>query len=448
MPRSLPTSLARASFPRPLLRVLETLGAAGHRSWLVGGAVRDLLLRRPHADADVATPATPQEVTDLFRRAGARVVPTGVEHGTVTVVLGGQQIEVTTFRGEGEYRDGRRPSSVKFHGDLDADLARRDLTMNAMAFDPLARELRDPFGGRADLAARTIRAVGAPAARFAEDGLRPLRAVRFAAQLGFELEPATHDAIPTALPVTARVAAERVSDELTKLLLAPHALRGLRLLDSTGLLSVVLPDVAELTEDLRDHAAAVAAAAPAELAIRLAGLLHVLSVEDAPGPAAARARTVLARLRFPVRVAEEASALIDLHGCLLAGPAEVLATPVGARRWLARAGAARAPALLAFWRADARSLPAEQVPDAVAAHRRAASRVRRTLREAPPLAIGDLALDGRSVMEVAAIPPGRQVGEALRHLLDLVLEDPARNTRPALEDAVRRWHATPGTGTR
>jgi tRNA nucleotidyltransferase (CCA-adding enzyme) len=446
MPEPLPTALSRAAFPPAVLRVLETLAAAGHRSWLVGGSVRDLLLhrRRRAADFDVATPAPPQEVMRLFRR----VIPTGIEHGTVTVVVGDEQVEVTTFRGEGAYVDGRRPSSVTFLAEVDGDLARRDFTMNAIAYDPLAHELRDPFGGRDDLRAQLIRAVGDPAARFAEDGLRPLRAVRFAAQLGFSLEPATHDAIPPSLPVTARVAAERVSDELAKLLLAPHALKGLRLLDGTGLLSVVLPDLAELTEDLRDHAMRAAAVAPEELSARLAALLHVLAADDAAAPAAQRVRVILERLRFPRHVTENASALIGLHGCLLTHAPAAPRTPADARRWAARAGARLVPASLALWRADARSLPRSHAAAALAAQRRAASLVRRTLAGRPPLTTADLAVGGEAVMQFLSIPPGPQVGAALRYLLDLVLEDPALNARPALEDALRRWHATQGAGTR
>src|SRR5512138_874441 len=143
-----PAALTRARFPEPVLDVLRRLDAAGHRSWLVGGAVRDLLLHRPRdaVDFDVATPATPDEVTRLFRR----VVPTGIEHGTVTVVTRYGNVEVTTFRGEGAYLDGRRPGSVVFHRDLEADLSRRDFTMNALAYDPIAPEFRDPFRGRED----------------------------------------------------------------------------------------------------------------------------------------------------------------------------------------------------------------------------------------------------------------------------------------------------------
>ncbi|HEY6106668.1 MAG TPA: tRNA cytidylyltransferase, partial [Anaeromyxobacteraceae bacterium] len=178
-----------------VLEALRVLDRAGHRSWVVGGTVRDLLLGRPAGGAaDVATPATPQQVTSLF----PRVIPTGLEHGTVTVLAGEAKIEITTFRGEGRYLDGRRPSSVTFHTDLEEDLARRDFTMNALAWDPLAGELRDPLDGRADLRRRLIRAVGEASARFAEDGLRPVRALRFVAQLGYAIERRTLAAIPEA----------------------------------------------------------------------------------------------------------------------------------------------------------------------------------------------------------------------------------------------------------
>src|SRR5256884_1942492 len=151
------------------MAVLRTLRAAGKQAWLAGGAVRDLLRGKPADDFDVATDALPEQVLKLF----ARVVPTGIQHGTVTVLSGDHKIEVTTFRGEGPYLDGRRPSSVTFLGDIDGDLARRDFTVNAMAWDPIDGVLRDPFAGFDDLRRRRLRAVGNALARFQEDGLRP-----------------------------------------------------------------------------------------------------------------------------------------------------------------------------------------------------------------------------------------------------------------------------------
>src|SRR5882672_1882466 len=173
-----------AVVPAEVTAVLRTLGGAGKQAWLVGGAVRDVLRGVPAQDFDVPTDALPDEVAKLF----PRVVPTGIQHGTVTVLSGEHKLEVTTFRGEGPYLDGRRPSSVTFLGDIDADLARRDFTVNAMAWDPIDGVLRDPFSGLADPRRHRLRAVGDPLARFQEDGLRPLRAVRFACTLRLALD--------------------------------------------------------------------------------------------------------------------------------------------------------------------------------------------------------------------------------------------------------------------
>jgi tRNA nucleotidyltransferase (CCA-adding enzyme) len=403
----------------------------------VGGAVRDLLLHRVReaADLDVATPAAPEVVTSLF----PRVIPTGVEHGTVTILTGGSRVEVTTFRGEGRYLDGRRPSSVTFHGDLEEDLSRRDFTMNALAWDPIAGEFRDPFGGRADIRRRLVRAVGDPAVRFGEDGLRPLRAVRFAAQLGYRLEPRTLAAIPAAEEVVRLVSAERVAEEMTKLVTARHAGPALRLLRDTGLLGLVLAPLQKLPRAAVSHAVEVAAslAVPersgpeAVIVLRFAALLHAVPPADA--------MQALVALRLPNRIAAEVGALLRERGCLGKGPGYRLPeSAADVRRWLSRVGPARAPLLLALWEADARHLGARSRAS-LHVLRPFRARALRVLRARPPLAAADLALDGRAVMDVVKVPPGRAVGLALRHLLDRVLDDPGRNTRSALEAELRAW---------
>jgi tRNA nucleotidyltransferase (CCA-adding enzyme) len=427
-----PAALARAPLPRPLLQVLRRLRDAGHRSWIVGGAVRDLLLRRPRAanDFDVATPATPREVTALF----PKVVPTGVEHGTVTVIAGDLAIEVTTFRGEGPYVDGRRPESVTFHRDLEADLARRDFTINALAWDPLGGEFRDPHGGRADLARGVVRAVGVARERFAEDGLRPLRAVRFAAQLGYRLAPATRTAIPGALPVVRKVAVERISDELGRLVVAPHAAGGFALLRATGLLAAVLPPLATLSRPALDHAARVLAHVPPAPALRFAALLHLAG--------AGEAEAMLVALRQPRRVSDEVAALVRAHACRVAVPRAALpGSPADVRRLLSRTGPERAPGLVALARAEAASVPAARTAAARAQVKKREHEISQIRRAGAPLAPQDLALRGGDAMRILALPPGPAVGEALRHLLDRVLEDPALNTPASLEAELRRWWA-------
>ncbi len=429
----LPAALEKAEFPREILDVLRRLGEAGHRSWLVGGAVRDLLLDRPRGDFDLATPATPQQVMKLF----PRVIPTGVDHGTVTVLVDkAHKVEVTTFRGEGVYLDGRRPDSVTFHTDLVEDLARRDFTVNAMAFDPLAGELADPHGGQADLAARVIRAVGAPEARFGEDGLRALRAIRFAAQLGFALDPATHQAIRPALPVVKKVSMERVGEELGRLAAAPHVAHALALLVETGLAEVVLPPLAAAPIEARRHAGAVTAALapdPARPWRRLAAILHVTPASEV--------EPLLTWLRFPRKVAEEAGALALRHACLLDGPPEDPHAPAPVRRWLAGVGPDRAQDLLDLRDAEVASLPAAERPaaaEAAAALRRHAGEA---LASGAPLTTGKLALDGRTLMALLGCGPGPHVGEGLRALLDEVLDDPSLNTPERLSELARGWWA-------
>jgi tRNA nucleotidyltransferase (CCA-adding enzyme) len=410
--KTLPTGLAQASVPPGVLDVLSRLHAAGHEAYLVGGCVRDLVSGRVPHDWDIATQALPAEVQKLFQR----VIPTGIAHGTVTVLLLDGQVEVTTYRVESGYADGRRPDRVEFRRDLVEDLARRDFTINAMAFDPLALELKDPFGGLEDLALRTVRCVGEARARFAEDGLRPLRAVRFATVLGFELDSATALAIPGALDVFRKVAPERVRDEFLKLLLAPDAKRGLALLAETGLLAAAFP---ELGEAERSGAGARVEAVPPRAEVRLAALLLTSAARD----------TVLERLRLPGRVVEEVHAL-------LAHPLPADASRWGAaqvRRWASQLGPKRVEEAVALGAAsglEAAAQVAVQVQAVLASH--------------PPLSVRELALDGRAVMEVLGVGPSKEVGEATRWLLEKVLEEPGRNTKEALGALLGVWAAEQG----
>ena len=260
------------------LAVLERLNAAGHRAVLVGGCVRDWLMGRSPHDYDAATSARPEQIREAC--APMRVVETGVRHGTVTVLSGGLPVEVTTFRREGRYTDHRRPDRVEFTGDLGEDLARRDFTINAMAWEPSG--LTDPFGGRADLAAGVIRCVGEPERRFGEDALRLLRALRFAAQLDFRLEEGTAAGVRACAPQLACVSRERVAEELKRLVCGPAA--GRVLLDCPEVLTgQVLPELAPAvgfdqrnphhSYDVYTHCVRALERVPAEPGLRLAALL-------------------------------------------------------------------------------------------------------------------------------------------------------------------------------
>ncbi|MGO9829029.1 MAG: CCA tRNA nucleotidyltransferase [Myxococcaceae bacterium] len=407
-----PTPLRGARVPAGVLDVLERLQGAGYEAYLVGGCVRDLVTGRVPNDWDVATQALPAEVQRLFRK----VIPTGVAHGTVTVLVPGGQVEVTTYRVETGYTDGRRPDRVEFRRDLVEDLARRDFTINAMAFEPKSGELRDPFGGLEDLARRTVRCVGDAVARFGEDGLRPLRAVRFATVLDFELDALTESAIPGAIPVFRKVAPERVRDEFLKLLLAPGVAHGLRVLESTGLLSAAFP---ELVATVRSGAGERVGAVPGSVEVRLAALLASADEPEA----------VLERLRLPARTVEEVRALLASQL-----PQDASAwTDAEVRRWTARLGAERVP--------DAVSLATGAgLPQAA----RVRAHIEQVLASRPPLTVRALALGGAGVMQVLGVGPSPVVGEATRWLLEQVLEAPERNTEPALRELLSAWAVARG----
>jgi tRNA nucleotidyltransferase (CCA-adding enzyme) len=403
--QAFPETLARAVIPAGVRSVLERLLSSGHEGWLVGGGVRDLLRGQQPKDWDIATDAVPEQVVKLFRR----VVPTGIAHGTVTVLVPGGHVEVTTFRAESAYVDGRRPESVAFHGDLVADLARRDFTINALAFDPIAGRFRDPFGGQEDLARRRVRCVGVAAERFGEDGLRPLRAVRFATVLEFELDPETEAAIPGALAVFDKVALERRRDELLKLLLASGVGRGLELLRTTGLMERLLPELDEAGDPERN--ARVSRAEPV-LEVRLAALLGGI----------ARADAALERLRLPAKVVETVRAL----GAHPLTPEASTWSDAELRRWLVRLGPER-------WElARALTLASGADPDG-ALGRRIASIV----AARPALSAKDLALNGAEIMEALGVGPSPAVGVATRFLLDQLLDRPDLNTPEQLRELLR-----------
>ena len=437
--------------PADVLAVLRRLRDAGKQAWLAGGAVRDLV--RGVADApqdfDVATDALPEDVQRLF----PQTAPTGIQHGTVLVLSGTHKVEVTTFRGEGPYLDGRRPSSVTFLGDIDGDLARRDFTVNAMAWDPIAGVLRDPFGGQQDLARCRLRAVGDALERFREDGLRPLRAVRFACTLRLALEPKTRRAIPEALDVFQKVAKERVQQELMKLLVRGRPpSRGLRLLQTTGLLQHIWPELLESVRfpqnryhryDVWRHTLRSVDAIEADPVLRLAALLHDVAKprtaapkEGAPGEntfydhekvGAALAAEMMLRLKFPRRETDRVALLVAEHNWHYR-PEWNDGT---VRRVLQRIGLDALPQLWALRRADL-TARGNLVEEGLSNQAEAEARFAVEVKRAAALKITDLAIGGEDVMRELGIPAGREVGEILTRLLERVLDDPDLNSREAL----------------
>jgi tRNA nucleotidyltransferase (CCA-adding enzyme) len=443
--------------PAEVIALCRRLAGAGHEAHLVGGGIRDLLLGRPPADFDVATSARPEAVLGLFGATFA--IPTGLQHGTVTVLAGEgaarHAVEVTTFRGEGDYLDGRRPSSVTYVSSLVEDLSRRDFTMNAVGYDPLTRRLTDPFDGRGDLARRCIRAVGEPLQRFREDGLRPMRAVRQATQLGFEIEPATLAAIPETLDVFRKVSMERVRDELLKLLAAPGPARGIELMRATGLLGEVIPELLEgvgVTQnrfhkfDVYHHTLATLDGTRGDAVVRLGALLHDVGKprarqprEGAPGEysffkheyiGADLADAIGRRLKLPNADRDRIVAMVANHMFFYTPDW----TDGTVRRFVRRIGNDALDALFALREGDIAGRGFGEDPDVELGELR--RRIGAVAAEDAALHVTDLAIDGKDVMRILAIPPSRTIGIVLDRLLDRVLDDPSLNEREKLEALV------------
>jgi poly(A) polymerase/tRNA nucleotidyltransferase (CCA-adding enzyme) len=413
-----------------------------------------MLMGRRSTDYDIATDALPQEVQGMFRR----VIPTGIKHGTVTVLFRGLRIEVTTFRIDREYLDGRRPDAVVFTPSIEEDLRRRDFTVNAIAYDLSSRRLLDPHGGRADLHRRLIRAIGDPLERFRDDGLRPVRACRFAAQFGFAIEPATFAAIPASLETVRKVSGERIREELVRLLAAPQPSRGFRLMAECGLLELLLPELAAGAGvqqpalhcfDVLEHSLRSCDAAESKnLAVRLAALLHdigkprtlqrqedgSLAFHGHERLSAELAQALLERLRFPNQLIQKTCHLILHH---MFNYTEEW-SEAAVRRFIARVSEEHLPDLLALRRADQVGACGDRTPSAgLAAFSR---RLEKVLAAKRALTLRDLAVDGRDIMQALGLSPGPQIGVLLSQLLESVLEDPELNDRERLLEIAGRFY--------
>lgn len=394
--------------------LLDTLHAAGYAAYAVGGCVRDSLLGRTAHDWDLCTSALPQQVMELF--GAEQCIPTGLQHGTVTIKYGGQLYETTTFRTEGSYTDGRHPDAVQFVPDVREDLARRDFTINAMAYNE-AEGLVDPFGGQADLQNGLLRAVGEPQQRFTEDALRILRLYRFAARFGFALDAATARAARQLAPHLDCISAERIQEELAKLLTAPQPGAYLE----PAVLAVVLP---ELTPAALDAAKPVVDACPAgekNLPVRWAALLGALGETDT--------RRVLKRLRCSNTCIEETAVLVrETAGegvCRSFSEEKASAHPgdIHIRQLLGRYGLRTVERLCA--------LCAALQPQNAPACALAAQRARQLEADGVCCRVSQLAVNGRDLM-AAGIPAGPALRRVLEALLDGVIRAEYPNEKPAL----------------
>jgi putative nucleotidyltransferase with HDIG domain len=452
-----PEDLAGA-IPEPVHDLLRTLWGAGHAAYVVGGALRDALLGRTTTNWDLATAALPEQTAALFEDAAYEN-----RFGTVVLRRGGHDYEITTFRTDHDYADFRRPHRVEFGSSLEADLARRDFTMNALAWGApdaaTAPRLVDPHEGRADIAAGVIRAVGEPDRRFEEDALRMLRAVRFAATLEFQIEPATLAAIRRHAPLVAHLSGERIAVELGRILAVPQPSRGLRLLAETGILEPISPELAAQRgvsqnkipgEDLWDHTLRTVDSAANWPVVRLAALLH-----DIGKPATAAdghfyhhdtvgadlAEQFLDRLHLPRTTAERVVHLVRQHMFRY----EANWGDAAVRRFLAKIGPDAIDDLFALREADNEGSGVPRDAEALGELR---ARIAAELAAGPILDRSALAIDGSDLMTELGLPAGPVLGRILSALFERVIEEPRLNDRPTLmllaRDLAERSAAEPG----
>ncbi|MGB8329517.1 MAG: HD domain-containing protein [Polyangiales bacterium] len=459
----MPHRILRQQIARPVLEICKELRNTGERAWVVGGCVRDTLRGERVNDWDVATTALPDKVKQTFRR----VIPTGIDHGTVTVLWKGGTYEVTTLRGEGAYTDGRRPDSVVFVQDIDRDLARRDFTVNAIAYDPVDGQIVDPFHGLVDMRNKILRAVGDPAERFQEDGLRILRGARFAATLEFELEKATEVAFRGALETFRKVSPERVREEWVKTMKARAPSRAFEVMRRTGILEVTYPELLEQVGceqnqwhayDVWDHSMRVLDESTGEPAERIAALLHDVAKPRTRARSdktndwtfyhhekigADMAAQWLREYRFSNRERELIVDLIRHH--LICYTSDW--TDAAVRRFIKRVGSSNVDPLLRLGEADALG-KGRNVENELAALKELRGRIDKALEDGSALTTQDLAIGGSDVIEHLEGGAGPIVGKILRDLLDRVIEDPSLNTRDKLLPLVEQLAKQEDTPTR
>ncbi|MCR4790525.1 MAG: HD domain-containing protein [Treponemataceae bacterium] len=443
--------------PYVLKKMNEIFSKNGFKAYLVGGAVRDYLLGKEISDWDLTTNARPEEVSKIFHK----VIPTGINHGTVTVLFMKESIEVTTFRTESDYSDGRHPDKVEYCGNIEEDLSRRDFTINAIAASLEDGSIVDPFDGQTDLKNRIIRTVGKAEDRFNEDGLRPVRAIRFAAKLNFKIEEETYRAIPKCLNKTKGISLERFRDEFCKLMTSEKPSVGLKLMEESGIMQIFLPELAQCRNveqkdyrqyhvfDVLDHLIYACDGAPKDnLNLRIAALLHDIGKPQAKKDidengkikhtflghekfSSEISRKILTRLKFPNSQIDYICHLVEMHMFNY----ESSWSDAAVRRFIVKAGKECIPDLFDLRMADMFGKNNERTQTADGRWNEKLlefkERIDRNLEENIALSLKSLAVNGKDLIE-AGIQPGKKMGMILEQLFQYVLEEPERNEKKQL----------------
>ena len=429
--------------PPGAARILRVLEDHGYEAFVVGGCVRDSLLGRNPNDWDITTSALPLQVKALFRRT----IDTGLKHGTVTILMDGEPFEVTTYRVDGEYLDGRHPSEVTFTASLQEDLQRRDFTINAMAYSE-KKGLQDLFGGLPDLEKGLIRAVGDPAKRFGEDALRIMRAVRFAAQLGYEVEEETVQAMKELAPTLSKISAERIAAELEKLLVSPHPEK-LKMAYECGITAVILPEFDRCMETAQnnphhkysvgEHTIVSIGNARPDRILRYTMLMHDMGkpsckTTDEQGidhfyghqeVSAQMANDILRRLKSDNETRRSVSKLVRYHDltCGLTGKS--------VRKAISLIGEDLFPLYLEVKDADTRAQSDFRFQEKMDYLEEVRLLYRKILEEGDCLSLKDLAVNGKDLI-AAGMKPGREIGEVLGAMYRDVIDDPEHNNKEYL----------------
>ena len=434
----------KIALPEYIICLLKQLDIQGYTGYLVGGCVRDALLGLRPQDYDIAVAAPPEELLRIF--SGYRTIETGVRYGTVTVIAERHPVEVTSFRRDGEYTDGRHPAAVEYTDSLTEDLARRDFTINAMAYRP-DTGLIDPFGGQDDLQRGLLTCVGDPRTRFTEDGLRILRAMRFCSVLGFTADPTLAEAADACSPLLREISAERIFSELVKCLCGSHVRQTLQ--QFVKPLCTVIPELAPAVDfdqknphhiyTVYDHIAATVEACPPKRVLRLTMLLHDIAkpyvmTEDEMGvrhfrghqeKGAQMAREILTRLTCDKKTTEKVCRLIRYHDLRPA----VDRTSI--HQYLLQVGGYETALLLTEVRRADLSAQAPAYHNQFPLIDAAEKMILQLQREGAPVDVGGLAVNGEDLLE-AGIPSGPQIGHVLTSLLEAVADGKVENTREAL----------------
>ena len=429
---------------------MDALEGAGYSVYAVGGCVRDWLLGLTPHDFDLCTSALPEQMLEVF--ADRELVLSGIKHGTVAVVCPGDVVEITTYRTEGGYTDGRHPDWVRFVDRIEDDLARRDFTVNAMAWSP-SRGLKDPFGGMEDMKQGILRAVGDPQQRFREDALRILRGARFAARFRLQPEEKTREAMFRLAPLMVGLARERVCSELCKLLMTAT---GEDLLQYEPIITQIIPELKPAVGfdqhschhayDLYTHIAHVTANVPKELPLRWAALLHDVGKPetftldrqghghfyDHAQAGATLADRILHRLKVPTALREQVVELVAQHMTPLLPQRKSL------RRRLSRLGVQQTQCLLELQQADMSSKGTGLPPEETEHFRQLRILLDQLLEEDACLTLRDLAVNGRDLIQLG-IPTGKELGKCLQSLLDAVLDETLPNEKAPLLEAAKHF---------